>query len=88
MMPAGPVTVARTVRLTAYTNRRGGEYAVQDRPRRDQDGITRMYWVPSYRPEGGKWTKIPGSCRHKRLNAAQLELDIYAKAHGLTEKPR
>lgn len=88
-MTAGePAVVARSIRLRAYANRRGGEYAVQDKARQDHDGITRMYWVPSYRPLGGKWRKIPGSAWYNHLNAAQLALDIYARAHGLSELPR
>ena len=74
-------TIGR-VRLKAYINKRGGEYAIQDRARR---GLGIM-WVICHRPKGGKkWSPIRRAIYHQQAASAQLELDVIARRRGLTE---
>lgn len=68
--------------MKAYTNKRGGEYAIQDRGRRGQG----LMWVVCHRPKGGrKWSKVPRAVYHRQAASAQLELDVIARRRGLTE---
>lgn len=70
------------VHLRAYINKRGGEYAIQDRAKR---GLGIM-WVVCHRPKGGKkWSPIRRAIYHQQAASAQLELDVYAKRKGLAE---
>ena len=77
----GGETIGR-VHLKAYINKRGGEYAIQDRAKR---GLGIM-WVICHRPKGGrKWSKVPRAVYHERTASAQLELDVIARRRGLKE---
>lgn len=74
------------MRIRVYRNGRGGQYAVQDKVRRDAEGVSRIWWVPSYRaPGSAQWRKISGSAWHRHLINAQKELDVYAAANQLVE---